>query len=86
MPLLVLGKHAGEGYRQTTPIRIVYLSNAETTRGALELMALNALTMIVTDEQLQELYRIMIDGDEPAALMFLRVHLRSKVRDAMEGG
>ncbi len=49
-------------------------------------MALNALTMIVTDEQLQELYRIMIDGDEAAALVFLRVHLRSKVRDAMEGG
>ncbi len=86
MPLLVLGEHAGDGYKQTTPIRIVYLSNAETTRGVLELMALNALTMIVTDEQLQELYRILIDSDEAAALAFLHTHLRSKVREAMEGG
>ncbi len=49
-------------------------------------MALNALTIIVTDEQIQELYRIIIDGDEPMALAFLRTHLRSKVREAMEGG
>ncbi len=85
MPLLVLGKHAGEGYKQIGSISID-LIDTETTRGAVELMALNALTMIVTDQQLQELYRIMIDGDEPAALAVLRVHLRSKVRDAMEGG
>jgi hypothetical protein len=38
-----------------------------------------ALTIIVTDEQLQDLYRIMIDGDEPGALAFLRGHLRCKV-------
>ncbi len=49
-------------------------------------MALQVLTMVVTDEQLQELYRIMIDGDRQAALAFLQVHLRSKVREAMEGG
>jgi len=49
-------------------------------------MAQCALMIIVTDEQLQDLYRVMVDGDEPAALAFLRGHLRSKVREAMEGG
>jgi len=49
-------------------------------------MAEYALTIIVTDEQLQDLYRIMVDGDEPAALAFMRSYLRGKVREAMEGG
>ena len=45
-----------------------------------------ALTIIVTDEQLQDLYRIMIDGDESGALAFLLSHLRGMVRETMEGG
>ncbi len=49
-------------------------------------MAMQALTIMVTDEELQEIYRIMIDGDQSAAFAFLQVHLRSKVREAMEGG
>jgi len=49
-------------------------------------MAQHILTLIMTDEQLQDVYRILVDGDEPGALAFLRSQLRGKVREAMEGG
>lgn len=33
-----------------------------------------------------ELYRILTDDDADGALTFLRAHLKSKVRDLLEGG
>ncbi len=49
-----------------------------SAEGEAATMAKCNLTMIVTDEQLQELYRIMIDGDQASALAFLQVRLRKK--------
>ncbi len=45
-----------------------------------------ALVISLTDGELQELYRILIDGDKSAALEFLDVHVRAPLRKAMESG
>lgn len=45
-----------------------------------------ALVVCLTDEEVQELYRILLDGDSEAALAFLREHLRAPLAQAMEGG
>jgi len=33
-----------------------------------------------------ELYRILTDDDAPAALAFLKSHLKGKMRELLEGG
>lgn len=40
----------------------------------------------LTDKELQELYRILIDRDTDAALEFLDTHLRAPLHKALEGG
>lgn len=45
-----------------------------------------ALVVCLTDEEVQELYRILLDGDSEAALAFLREHLRAPLAQAIEGG
>ena len=45
-----------------------------------------ALVVPLTDEEAQELYRILLDGDSEAALVFVREHLRAPLAHAMEGG
>jgi|YelNatPaOPRAMG01_1025707.scaffolds.fasta_scaffold114824_2 DNA-binding GntR family transcriptional regulator len=45
-----------------------------------------ALVVALTEEELQELYRILIDRDAEAALAFLQDHLRAPLLQAMEGG
>lgn len=45
-----------------------------------------ALVIPVTEKELQELYRILLDRDKDAALEFLDVHARAPLRQAMEGG
>ncbi len=45
-----------------------------------------ALIIPLTDKELQELYRILIDGDKSAALEFLDVHVRVPLRKTMESG
>jgi hypothetical protein len=47
---------------------------------------LTPLVIPVTEAELQELYRVLLDQDEAGALDFLNMHLRSKMRDIMEGG
>jgi len=45
-----------------------------------------ALVIPVTDEELQELYRVVLDGDAEGALRFIREHLRRPLLQALEGG
>ena len=45
-----------------------------------------SIALLLTDEELQDLYRILIDRDAEEALCFLNQHLRKKVRQALEGG
>lgn len=45
-----------------------------------------ALVIPVTDRELQELYRILIDRDQEGALEFLNVYARPAMNKAMEGG
>lgn len=44
------------------------------------------LVVTLTEEEAQELYRILLDGDSEAALVFLREHPRAPLAHAMEGG
>lgn len=45
-----------------------------------------ALTIVLSDVELQELYRVILDRDEKGALTFLDRHLRGQVIRALEGG
>jgi len=45
-----------------------------------------AITLVLEDEDLIELMRILLDGDEAAALFFLRAKFKGKARDLLEGG
>ena len=44
------------------------------------------LSVSLSAEQLQELYRVILDRDGDGALAFLNDHLRKQVLRAMEGG
>jgi hypothetical protein len=44
------------------------------------------LTLILSDEELLDLCRILMDRDEVGALAFLDSHLKKKVNQALEGG
>jgi len=45
-----------------------------------------SVVLSLTDEELQDLYRVLIDRDAEGALRFLNQHLRNKVHQALEGG
>ena len=45
-----------------------------------------ALTVVLEDQDLIELMRILMDGDADGALAFLREHFKGKARDLLEGG
>jgi DNA-binding GntR family transcriptional regulator len=45
-----------------------------------------SIVLSLTDEELQDLYRVLIDRDAEEALRFLDQHLRRKVHQALEGG
>ncbi|MCR4408026.1 MAG: hypothetical protein NUW24_14095 [Anaerolineae bacterium] len=45
-----------------------------------------ALVIPLTDEDLLELCRIIIDQDKEAALQFIEQHLKKKANEALEGG
>ena len=42
--------------------------------------------LILQDDELVDLCRILIDGDPEGALVFLRQHLRGRARELLEGG
>ena len=44
------------------------------------------LTLVLDDRELIELCRILMDDDAQAALAFLKVHFKGKVRELLEGG
>ncbi len=44
------------------------------------------LIILLDDEELLELCRILIDEDAEDALAFLELHLRKPARQALEGG
>lgn len=45
-----------------------------------------SLHIIVEDEDLLELMRILMDDDKDGALKFLKKHFKGKARDLLEGG
>ncbi len=45
-----------------------------------------SIVLSLTDEELQDLYRVLIDRDTEEALHFLDRHLRKRVHQALEGG
>lgn len=45
-----------------------------------------ALTITLTDEELLELYRILLDKDAEGALNFLETRLKSQIHTLLEGG
>lgn len=44
------------------------------------------INLILDDEDLIELIRIMLDDDEKGALIFLKTHFKGKARELLEGG
>ena len=45
-----------------------------------------SIVLSLTNEELQDLYRVLIDRDAEEALRFLDEHLRGQVHQALEGG
>jgi hypothetical protein len=45
-----------------------------------------AIQLCLEDEDLIELMRIFIDDDAEAALVFLKKHVKGKVRDLLKSG
>jgi hypothetical protein len=45
-----------------------------------------ALSLILEDEALVDLIRILMDDDADGALAFLKTHFKGKARDLLEGG
>jgi hypothetical protein len=44
------------------------------------------INLVLDDEQIVELIRVLIDNDAEDALAFLKVHFKGKVRELLEGG
>lgn len=45
-----------------------------------------SLNLILADEDIIELMRILMDSDAEGALGFLRQHFKGKARELLEGG
>ena len=44
-----------------------------------------AISLVVEDDDLIELIRILLDDDADGALAFLKTHFKGKARDLLEG-
>ncbi len=44
------------------------------------------LSLVIEDDELIELMRILLDDDAEGALAFLKTHFKGKARDLLEGG
>jgi pyruvate-formate lyase-activating enzyme len=44
------------------------------------------INLVLEDDEIIELMRILMDSDAEAALEFLRHHFKGKARDLLEGG
>ncbi len=45
-----------------------------------------AMTLVLDDEQIIQLIRILIDNDAQDALAFIKTHFKSKAHALLEGG
>ena len=45
-----------------------------------------SVTIILDDQDLIELMRILVDEDAEGSLVFLKTHLKGKARELLEGG
>ena len=45
-----------------------------------------SINLVVEDEDLLELMRILLDEDKAGALAFLKTHFKGKARELLEGG
>lgn len=45
-----------------------------------------ALSIVLEDQDLLELMRVLLDDDEAGALAFLKQHFKGKARQLLEGG
>jgi hypothetical protein len=45
-----------------------------------------AITLVLEDEDLIELMRVLVDDDEAGALAFLKNRFKGKARELLEGG
>jgi hypothetical protein len=45
-----------------------------------------SITLTLSDEELMELQRILLDEDKEEALRFLKTHLEKQVRGVLSGG
>ncbi len=45
-----------------------------------------AMTLVLEDEQILQLMRILIDNDAEEALAFTKTHFKGKARELLEGG
>ena len=45
-----------------------------------------AINLVVEDDDLIELIRILLDDDADGTLAFLKTHFKGKARDLLEGG
>ena len=44
------------------------------------------LNLLLEDEDIIELMRVLLDGDAEGSLEFLRLHFKGKARELLEGG
>jgi len=44
------------------------------------------LNLLLEDEEIFELMRVLLDGDAEGSLEFLRLHFKGKARELLEGG
>lgn len=45
-----------------------------------------ALSIVLEDQDIIELMRVLMDEDAESALLFLKKHFKGKARDLLEGG
>jgi hypothetical protein len=45
-----------------------------------------ALSIVLEEQEVIELMRILMDDDAESALAFLKVHFKGKARELLEGG
>ncbi len=49
-------------------------------------MVKKVMNLVLEEQELVELIRILLDEDAEAALSFLKKHFKGKARDLLEGG
>ena len=45
-----------------------------------------SVTIVLDDQDLLELMRVLLDDDAEGSLIFLKTHLKGKARELLEGG